>query len=297
MAGSANAARALLQGAIAEDPNDATAHFELARAHFYLGDFGAAQSQIERAAALAPRDARCHYWAGMAAMYNIILMATRGEPQSTVQEQAQKSIRAFEQALALRPRYDDARIGLIACRARLSEGLGGDRGKAEALVKEAERLGPLSYAKARSDLLDMKETDVQIKMWRDALAQAGESADAYEGLAAAYMRAKKLDEASDAIDKCMAIDPTRSALLLDLALHHAFTKRLDVAGQLIQQYLDTEPAPCVPMQACALCQLARVERLSGDRARAKELMERAKALDDRPWRAMRRPPTALFVAP
>ena len=58
-----------------------------------------------------------------------------------------------------------------------------------------------------------------------------------------------------------------------------------------------EPAPCVPMQACALCQLARVKHLAGEREGANKSIAQARKLDDRPWQALRPPPAALFVAP
>ena len=297
MQGNANDAKAFLTDALAKSPNDGTALFELARVCFYLGDFDAAQKHIDIATTLEPRNPRFHYWAGLTATYRVILSAKRPETHGRMPELCRKSFQAYQRALALKPDYDAARVGLVGSYARLPQNLGGDREKAEQLVEEAKKLGPVSYAKARADILDGKEIDAQLKMWQDILARNDQNADACEGLAIAYLRGKRLEKATDAITHCLAIDPRRSYLLLDLALRHGLAKQYGRTEQTIQQYLATEPPPCLPMQACATLMLTRVKQVTGDRQGARDLMEQAKELDDRPWRAMRRPPEALFVAP
>ena len=297
MQGAPNAAKAFLGDALAKIPNDARALFELARVSFYLGDFDAAQEHIDRAIAIEPQDPRYHYWAGLTATYRVILSAKRPETHDKMPELCRKSIQAFRQALALKPDYDDARIGLVGFYARLPEHLGGDRQKAERVVEEAKKLSPVSYAKARADILDGTKIGAQIKMWQDALAQNSQDADAYEGLAIAYLRGNQLAKASSTIDRCLAVDPRRSFLLLDLALRHGLAKQYGKAEQILQQYLATDPPPCLPMQAFATFMLARIKHFAGDPQGAKDLMEEAKELDDHPWQAMRRPPEALFVAP
>ena len=297
MQGNANDAKAFLNDALAKTPDDATALFELARVSFYLGDFGAAQRHIDRATALESQNPRFHYLGGLTATYRIILSAKRPETRSKMPDLCRKSFQAFQQALALEPDYDDARVGLVGTYARLPKNLGGNRQKAEQLVEEAKKLGPVSYARARADILNGKEIDAQIKMWQDILSQNDQDADAREGLAIAYLRGKQLEKASGAINQCLTVDPRRSYLLLDLALRHGLAKQYGKAAEIVQQYLATDPPPCLPMQACATLMLARIKHIAGDRGTAKDLMEQAKELDDQPWRAMRRPPKALFVAP
>jgi len=134
-------------------------------------------------------------------------------------------------------------------------------------------------------------------MWQDILSENHQNADAREGFASAYLRGKQLDKASEAIDQCIAVDPGRSYLLLDLARHHCFAKQYGKAEEIIQQYLVTDPPPCLPMQAHATFVLARVKHINGDRQAAKDLIGQARELDDSLWPSMSRPSQRLFVAP
>jgi len=295
--GNANDAKAFLTDALARTPDDGAALFELGRVSFYLGEFDAAQKHFDRAATLDPQNPRFHYWVGLTATYRTILSAKRAETQGKMPEFCRKSFQAYQRALALKPDYDCARVSLVGSYARLPGNLGGDPQKAEQLVEEAKKVGPVSYARARCDILGSKEVDAQLKLWQDILSQNGRDADACEGLATTYLRGKQLAKARDAIDRCLEIDPRRGHLLLDLALQYGLAKQYSKAEEIVQEYLVTEPLPCLPMQACATLMLARINRFAGNGQAAKDLMEQARELDDRPWRTMRRPPEALFVAP
>jgi tetratricopeptide (TPR) repeat protein len=288
-------ARDRLLARVKEDPKDARALFELARTQMYLVRMDEALEAMEKAAALRPDDARMQYWLGLVASYAGIQATHGGGGRGVAGKRFARAIAALRRALELDPANDRARRLLIGSLARLPEQFGGDPAQAEAVRKAAEKLGPVSRAWADAEILGADRKEERVKIWDRLIAEHGKSADAFEGLAQAHLLAREADRMKEAIDECLALDASRRVLLLELAVLRATDEDREGAAADLEAYLGTKPN--LPMRACATLMLAKVRSTQGRRDDAQELAEKAKALDERPWFAMRPPPPELFTRP
>ena len=116
---------------------------EQGRAALLHGDANAAVAALEKAVAQSPNDAVAHYWLGSAygtkAQQSSMFSAAMIAPK--VKEQ-------FEKAVALDPKYIDARMGLVEFYAVAPGFMGGDFDKAVAQAAELRKLDPLQAHRA-----------------------------------------------------------------------------------------------------------------------------------------------------
>jgi len=295
MAGQAEAARKLLAAYAKIHPNDASAHWELARTLFYLMDIDGAAEQAAAAVRLAPDNPRYLHMQGLACNYGAIRKHATNKP-AAARVLARRAIAAWARALKLRPDFDDARQRLIGCYARLPADHGGDRAKAEALVKQAEGRDALAGALARCELAPT-ETEANISRLRKAMKASKPTAPGQAALAGQLARAGKFDEADAAIRRCIRLDPSRADVLLWVGRSYAWKKNHARADALFQRYLALAPPGPGPLRAWTLFARGVVRMRQGDREGAEALRKQAAKLDAGCWRVAAPPPRELLTAP
>lgn len=296
MAGKADVALSQLKELVGRDTNNARASYELARTHFYLFQFDEAQKAITRAIEFAPDNSRYHQLDGVLAAYAAVWNSKKPNTQDQVDEQMRRSLRAFEKAVATDPNNHAAAVGLVNAYLKTPASLGGDRTKAEALIKKLDQSAPAFAAQSHAILLGSTSLDKQVALYERAVAKT-KSARAYAGLACVLLKSGDLERAATEANTATKLDPRQSPILLDLARSQGLHKQYDDAQETLQSYLALNPQPPNPLQAFATFYLAKIQQLHGHRDSAKQLLDRAKKLDPHVWCTFGTPPEILFEAP
>ncbi len=304
--------RQLLVDALAQDPNYAAGHYELARImlHAALGDnprkldslLIAAQQSIDRAVAHDSRSAIYPFFAGHVGFMRGYLAMHLGEADAA--EKVARSCDAFATALRLKPDYREARLHLVELYGLLPEEMGGDRSKAEAHMSELAKVDEIFGMKAQSVLGEVSVAD-----WEALRETHPGNTDVLEELGKAYLWQGDLIAAGQCFDEAVAIDSSEVILFLDLGRYHfvhvmeilmseeqeELQTHLAAAEGAMLRYLETEhPAP---MKAYALRMLSKVKHGAGEKEERNRLKEEAKALDPYHSRATGSPGLVLFAPP
>lgn len=312
MEGKVDQARSLLEKTLAEKPDDATAHYELARTrmHMTLGnpkdmerDLADAQKSVDQAVALGPRKVMYHTFAGRVAFFRAYYAMMLGKPN--VKEHLAKACNAFDTALKAAPDYPQVVLFLVELHSKFPESAGADRQKA---MEYAERLSKddLYAAKAKSIL---SSESCGVEFWKAFLSKKKPgNADVLEELGKAHLREDQVEQAVKCFELAIKRDPGKTYLFLDLSRYHTFRamrarktdKRLfeesrAAGGEAIAKYLRSKPIR--PMEAYALGVLAKYKLASGDKEQGQEFIRRAKALDPYFSKATGAPSPDLFIPP
>ena len=323
MAGRVDEAKKLLEKAVAANPKNAPAQFELARDYFYTimdqpdqvsdnlkqkqmamkNNLRQARKAIQKAIKANPDNPRYHYWAGKIATYNAINDAHSIWTMPAVPTHSNDAIRSYEKAVDLKPDFHQARLELMGCYDRLPWLCGGNKSKAEQHTRRLERMDPVYGAKARCEIQPRKTREEKIAIWEKIIHNFPDNAGAHVGLARELMHegdlpASDMEMCVEHIDKALELDPSHSEILLDLAWHYRRAKQPDKAKDGLQRFLHQDPSPPVALQAIALRELATIQSMQGKEQEAESLVKHADELDPTNWPPFRwRPPTDLYVAP
>jgi tetratricopeptide (TPR) repeat protein len=312
MSGKLDEAQQILEDALAQDPDYAAGHFELARImlHASLGDnprkmdslLTATQQSIDRAMAQDSSSAIYPFFAGHVGFMRAYLAMNLGETDAA--ERVAGSCDAFEAALRLKPDYREARLHLVELYGLLPAEMGGDRSRAEAHMSELAKTDEVYGMKAQSVLGEVSVAD-----WQTLREKHPRNTDVLEELGKACLWEGDLIAAGECFDEAVAIDSSEVILFLDLGRYHLIhtmeLMRSEEQGELqmhlaaaetaMRRYLETEhPAP---MKAYALRMLSHVKHGAGDKEEGDRLKEEAKALDPYPSRATGSPGLVLFAPP
>jgi tetratricopeptide (TPR) repeat protein len=309
MKGDATAAKALLEQALAENNEDAAAHFELARVHAHLATGnprklkehveGALQS-IRKAVKLKPVDAAYLLFQGHVEFFHAYLSMHEGE--TGVQERVEQLCGTFERAVAAGPDSPTPRLYLVEIYGTLSGEMGGDRAKAEIHARKLENLDAVLHAKARSILLP--EGADRVEFWKGILKEHEGDADVLEELGKACLLGGKYHEGAGYLEQAIKSGTKKEILLLDLARFHLLKvmhgegpkeAALAAAEKAARRYLDTKPSP--PMRAYALEILAKIKFGMDDKESVARLREEAAKIDPHHSKAFGIPNQMLFSAP
>ena len=169
------------------------------------------------------------------------------------------------------------------------------KSKAAAHVKALEKLDPIQAARGKSLLL--KTRAEKIALWEAVAAKHPDGAAAHAELGLHYLWDYKGDPAAQHVDKALKLDPSRTDVLLRVALAHSVAKRWAPAEAALRRYLAAAPAQPGPLRAYAQFCLAQVLRRSGRGADAEAAIRKAREIDPDCWTTLRPPPGELFTAP
>jgi tetratricopeptide (TPR) repeat protein len=309
MEGKADESTAMLQLIIARNPQDAEAHYELARTVMHMG-FGApqeiqssmeaAEKSIARAIEIDAENVNYHFFAGKVAFCRAYLALQKNDPAA--KDLVAKMSAAYQSILELCPDCHSATLYLIEIHTILSPAQGGDRSMAEHLSLKLAEENSVWKAKAQSLLLP--EGSDAVEYWQKALSQYPDSADVLHELGRAYLFKDDVEAGVECMTRAMQLDPDKSILWLDIARYHIMRgwrdqawleKGLPLAEKAITTYLASGPQP--PLQAYALGLMAKIKSSQKDAAGAEKLFREAESLDPYFSKAMGIPASELFVSP
>jgi len=164
IAGRIDEAMVLLEKAVAANPGNGPAQFELARVHFCTtmdavgqtegtlkqkqkamkAKLKLAQKAIERAIKADPANPRYHYWAGKIGTYLTVYDAHFIMTMPAVPVRSINFIKSYEKAIMLKPDFYRARHELIGLYERLPWYCGGNKSKAKEHAEKLEQIEPES---------------------------------------------------------------------------------------------------------------------------------------------------------
>jgi tetratricopeptide (TPR) repeat protein len=307
MNGKADEAKAMLEQVISNEPDNALAHYELARTNYHIGLSGLGeletaleeiQHSIDRAIENDPDNVIYHFFAGFIASQSAYAAIKREQPDA--KEKYAKVCSIYESVLKLKPDYHEAMLYLVQIYGILPEEMGGDKLKAEQYAKNLEEMDEIFGAKARAILLP-EEADY-IGYWQKVLEKHEGNTEVLRELGRAYLFKDQVEDGVKCFEEAVRIDPGQNILFLDLARYHGYVGLYDkklrnkawpLAEKAFKRYLDSEPIP--PLKAFALNALSRIKRGMDDQEGADELREKAETIDPYYSRATGVPTPDLWV--
>lgn len=197
-------ARAGFEALARRGPSRAEAQFYLGRIASLENDRERAARHFESAAALDPKNARYRYWLGrtyadLAGRDNVL----------TALAMAQKSRAAFERAVALDPRYLEARLALIDSFMRVFMFIGGDEKNAGAQVAAIERIDPAYAHYARARLHHRAgRGELVTREYRTAVRRFPKDPRTHLWLSIHLAEPATMDAAIREVDEALRVDPS-----------------------------------------------------------------------------------------
>ena len=311
--GKIDEAKRLLDQAISENPDNACAHYELARIQFHvalgtgnIGEtmsmIGNAQKSIDKATALEPQKSIYHLFAGHVYYIQAYYGLMTGNKSK---EQLAKVVGAYKTVLSIRPDYPQAALYLVELYSQFPEDAGGNEAEAERYAKHLDETDNVFAAKARSILLP-QDTD-KVEYWQNVLNKHKGNADVLEELGKAYLGAGKVEDAVSYFEKAIKIDPEKVYLFLDLSIYYTFQgmkargdkellqSSIEKGDAAVTRYLRSNPIQ--PMRAYALGVQAKYNVFSGHQEEGQALIKEAMMLDPYFSKATGAPDPVLFTRP
>ena len=308
MNGKADEAKAMLEQVISDEPDNALAHYELARTKYHIALSGLEELEIaledmrqsiDKAIENDPDNVIYPFFAARVAFFPAYMAVQRNQPEA--KEKVAKLCSIYESVLKLKPDYHEAMLHLVEIYGILPEDMGGDKAKAEEYAQKLEEMDEIFGAKARVILLP-EETDI-VDYWQKVLEKHERNAEVLKDLGRAYFIEDRAEEGTKCFEEAVQIDPDQNVLILDLARYYGMTMRDEtkreaagaMAEKMYKKYLDSEPIP--PLKAFALRQLAILKRIMGDEEETKALWEEVDTIDPFVSKASGVPYPGLFIPP
>lgn len=318
MVGKAGRAKELLEKTLAQNPENAAAHYELARTKFHmtLGNpgenfadmLGDAQQSIEKAAQSDPDNVIYPLFAGHIGFFQAYLQMMTGN-ESAAGKHAAEACQSFESVLELKPDCYQAMLYLIEINSMVE-----NKDKALEYKEQLAKMAAVPDAKPEAKLYHAKAMSILfpdqcgVDFWKDTvLKDCPGNPDVLEELGKAYLGQEKVDDAVKCFEQAIQIDPEKSYLFLDLSIYYTFrairagdNKELLQASiksgdAAITKYIESEPIQ--PMLAYALGVQSKYKSRSGDKQLAQALINKANALDPYFSKATGAPIPDLFIPP
>jgi tetratricopeptide (TPR) repeat protein len=306
--GHADEALGILNTLLSKDSTLALAHYELARTKLYMltggGDVRIDDilASLDKAVAYDPGNVGYAFTRATATFLKAFISMQRQSEQ--VAQDIAATGQAYEEVLKLQPGHKQAMLYLVEIYGMLPPDMGGDSLKGAQYAAELVKLDDYYGAKARFDL-SPEGTD-PVAFWTDYLTTHEKNAAILAELGKACLMTDKPGEAEKYFNDAMSLDPSRNVLLLDIARYHLMQvmrskevadTELPLSATYFEKYLNSTPAPIVPLKAYATGWLSRIHQFQGDQAGADKLTADAKALDSYFSRATGIPSAFLFDPP
>jgi len=306
MQGKVDQALALLDSIIANDSTNAMAYYELSRVKQYMligrGDVSMEEilAAIDKATLCEPDNVTYAY--AQAKDYFLNAYMAMMKNQDEVAGAIEKTCQAFKHVLELKPDCPEAMLYLVEIYGMLPPEMGGDSVEAVFYVELLEQTDDYYAAKARLDMTEENE----VEFWQEYLATHDTTPEVLKEIGIAYLYQEDPEQAETWFNQAMQLDPAQNTLLLDLARYYTYQvmqnreladSLLPITAYYTEQYLASEPAPVIPLQAYATGILVKTKMFTGHKEEAEKLMEKAKSLDPYFSRATAIPGPSLFEPP
>ena len=274
MQGRVDEAVAMLQAIMTKDPKDAAAHLLLCRAFYSEKMPDPAVTECETALQGLGSDSEAQDWMGRA--YG--LKAESAGPIAGY-KLAKHVLAAFETAVSLDGKNAAAANDLSEYYVNAPSFVGGGLDNATALADKVQTALPQASHRMRGMIAEeRKDYATAEREFAAAVGVAGR-ADAWVDLGQFYAKRKELDKALDTLHKALAADPARDASVVDVAsILIEIHREPELAEKTLREYLDrgakSDAAPVVRV----LVELAKVREAAGDKADARNELQKALTL-------------------
>lgn len=308
MQGKADQALVLLDSILVKDSTNAMAWYELSRVKRYMFTGGGnvtideILADVEKATFYDSKNVIYAYEKAMDLFLNAY-MAMQRDPKK-VKKRVAEACSQYEEVLKLKPDYHEAMLYLVEIYGMLPPEMGGDSAKGQLYAKKLRASNPYLGAKATLDLAP-EETD-QVAFWKEYQILHGENPDVFKEIGIACLYNEDPVNANLFFSKAIALDSSEQILWLDMGRYYMLgvmqnkdlaDSLLPISAMYVEQYLASEPAPVIPLQAYATGMLVKTEMFTGHKEKAEKLMEQAKSLDPYFSRAFGIPPLSFFDPP
>jgi tetratricopeptide (TPR) repeat protein len=240
------------------------------RAAMARNDADAAVAIFEKAVAQNPKSAEAHYWLGSA--YGSQAQKASLFSQASL---ASKTKDEFEQAVALDPNYVEARYGLVQFYTMAPGIIGGSYEKALAQAGEIRKHDPLMAHRATAFIYsNQKKTELARKEYFDEIKEFPKSPRAHVDLGLFYLSEKNYKGASDEFESALKIDPNfMMARFFIGRVSVATGTNFQRGEEMLRSYLAYTPKHDEPGLARAHYWLGQIFEKQGKKADAKASFE------------------------
>lgn len=306
MQGKADQALVLLDSILLNDSTNATAWYERSRVKKYMLTGGGNVTieeileSVSNAVASDSSNVIYAYEKALDLFLNAYMSMHKGGDY--VAEAVGKSSREFERVLMLKPDYPEAMMYLVEIYGLLPQEMGGDSLRAIAYAEQLNNIDDFYGAKAHITLNPGNE----VAFWKAYLAAHDTTPEVLKEIGIACLYQEDIGQAERCFSEAMRLDHQQNILLLDLARYYMMQvmqnrdladSLLPVSGEFTNAYLESLPAPIIPLEAYATGMLVKTAMFTGHKEEAEKLMERANTLDPYFSRAFGIPPHSLFEPP
>lgn len=237
------------------------ARFLLGRAQYQLGQFSAAASTLEAAAAMAGASSEHHNWLGRA--YG--MQAESANPFSAM-GLARKARDAFQKAVELDPKNLEAVSDLFSFYLAAPSFLGGGVSKARSLAETVKPLHAAEYAGMQAQLAEKEKNYGKAEAsYREAIRLEPGRIGRWIDLARFYTRREQLPKADEALAGARKLQPEAARLLYDEAdLLYRSRRDPSRALQLLRRYQGAAQGPEDPPPFETAQLIVKLEKLERD---------------------------------
>jgi tetratricopeptide (TPR) repeat protein len=308
MSGKVDEAKSALNEIIANDPDNAAAHYELARTEMHIATgnpagltdaVAAAKQHVVTAVEKDPENVMYCFFRGRVAFLDAYIAMSRDDAATGAK--VKELVEAYESSLKLKPDCHEAALYLVEIYKTVPEEKGGNPALAEQYTAKLEATDPVWGAKARA--LMMPEGTDMVAYWKKLLDDDPDNPELLFELGRAHLINNEGELGVACYEKAMKVDPDRTMLSLEIGRYYVLQtmgnpatadQNLPRAANAIQVYLDSEPAR--PYKAYAKGMLAKIRMGQNDKAGMDKAAAEAQALDPYYSRAFGVPAADLYVA-
>jgi len=243
-----------------------TSLMDQGRAAMTRNDDDAAAALFEKAVAQNPKSAEAHYWLGTA--YGSQAQKASIFGQASL---ASKLREEFEKAVELDPNHLDARFALLQFYTVAPGFMGGSYDKAFAQAAEIKKRDPLMGHRASAFIYsNQKKTDEAKKEYLDEVKEFPQSALAHVDLGVFYFASKNYQGAGEQYETALKLDPAYMPACFRAGQLVIFNNgNLAHGEELLRKYLTYTPKNDEPPLARAHYWLGRIFETQGKKAEAK----------------------------
>jgi tetratricopeptide (TPR) repeat protein len=267
--------RGSLEKISATEPQNAEAHFLLAKVDYAMADLDNAEKHIEQAVLLSP-SASSHLLFGriLSAQIQKASLFRKGSLAGKAKVQ-------FEAAVASDPKSIPARLGLMDFYSGAPGIVGGSWDKAVAQAHEIAKLDALEGQYALGDLdLDKRNYKEAEKEYKKAIATDLREGKSYLKLGVLYLEQGRDQDADALFQKSLALDPHCLLAVFYLGRYRLLhSQELDKAESYFKAYLAKWPEDGDPTLANAYWRLGQVYEKENKKDLAAAQWERSLRID------------------
>jgi len=275
-AGNYGAAIAALRSAIAQNPNDAQAHYWLGRSLYEAHDLDAAVAEGEKSIALDPKNSDFHLWLGE-------YYGDQADRQHSF-FLARKVKKEFEQAVKLNPSNIHARRDLEEFDIQAPLLVGGSKDDAREQVDAIAAIDPIEghLARAVFYLEVLKKNDLVDSEYHQVLDAHPSTIDPYIEIADVYRQLNRPADMEPALAAAEKVKPGDPRISFLRAVQRILQNNLiSTAEPLLKSYLANSPDRSDwPSHSSARYWLGRLYEAEGKRQEAAEQYRAAIQLDN-----------------